>query len=158
MSKSRSTDPTDELLVIGYGNTLRGDDGVGPKVAAAVDAARLAGVRALACHQLTPELAEPVSRAGMVVFVDAAISGQSELQMVEVKPAPTGRIMAHVSEPGALLAVAQDVFGRCPPACWLTIPIRNTDFGDELSPVAAAGMQRALEEIRALAAGRNRRG
>ena len=32
------------ILVIGYGNTLRGDDGVGPKVAEAVAALALPGV------------------------------------------------------------------------------------------------------------------
>ena len=36
------------LLVIGYGNTLRRDDGVGPRVAEAVEGLRLAGVRTIA--------------------------------------------------------------------------------------------------------------
>src|ERR1035441_6445297 len=62
-----------ELLVIGYGNTLRGDDGVGPRVAEAIEKLNLPGVRTLVCQQLSPEYADPVSRARTVVFVDAAV-------------------------------------------------------------------------------------
>jgi hypothetical protein len=48
-----------ELLVIGYGNSLRRDDGVGPRVAEAVEALQLPGVRTLTCQLLTPEFADP---------------------------------------------------------------------------------------------------
>ena len=50
-------------LVIGYGNTLRGDDAVGPRAAAAVHGGGLPGVDALAVAQLTPVLAEPLAAA-----------------------------------------------------------------------------------------------
>ena len=50
------------VLVIGYGNTLRNDDGVGPRVAEALEALQLPGVRTLSCALLAPETAEPVSR------------------------------------------------------------------------------------------------
>ncbi|HEY9173382.1 MAG TPA: hydrogenase maturation protease, partial [Verrucomicrobiae bacterium] len=58
--------PIADLLVIGYGNTLRRDDGIGPKVAEAVAELNLPGVRSLACPQLTPELAEPIAHAKRV--------------------------------------------------------------------------------------------
>src|ERR1035441_10847597 len=69
------------LLVIGYGNTLRRDDGVGPRVADAVAALALPGVHALACPLLTPELADPVSRARVAIFVDAAVDAPREVQL-----------------------------------------------------------------------------
>ena len=63
---------TDGALVVGYGNVLRSDDGVGWQVADILtDDARLAGATILRCHQLTPELALDVSRASVVVLVDA---------------------------------------------------------------------------------------
>jgi hypothetical protein len=52
-----------------------------------------------------------------------------------------------------LLALARDVFHRCPPAWWLTIPVREIGFGEELSPQARDGMRRALEKIQAFAVG-----
>ena len=146
-------DSTGELLVIGYGNTLRGDDGVGAQVAAAVATKNPAGVRAIACHQLTPELAEQISRARAVIFVDAVVSEKTEIQFTELAPVESSRILGHASEPGMLLALARDVFRRCPPAWWLTIPVREIGFGEELSPQAREGMRCALEKIQALAAG-----
>ena len=50
---------TTDVLVIGYGNELRGDDGVGPRVARELSP-RLGvsfGVSAIDVHQLMPELA-----------------------------------------------------------------------------------------------------
>ena len=62
-----------ELLVIGYGNSLRRDDGVGPRVAEAIEELQLPGVRTLVCQLLTPEFADPIARARRVIFVDAEI-------------------------------------------------------------------------------------
>ena len=70
-----------DFLVIGYGNTLRGDDGVGPRVAEAIHQLALPGVRALVCPMLTPELADPISRAHTVIFVDAAVDAPKEVQL-----------------------------------------------------------------------------
>ena len=41
------------VLVIGYGNTLRQDDGVGPKTAEAIAALNLPGVTATTCDLLS---------------------------------------------------------------------------------------------------------
>ncbi|MBC8094674.1 MAG: hydrogenase maturation protease [Akkermansiaceae bacterium] len=141
-----------ELVVIGYGNTLRSDDGVGPRVADAVAELNLAAVQCLACHQLTPELAQRISSAREVVFVDASMDGSAQLQMRKLEPGPTSQIMAHAADPRTLLALARDVFGHCPPAWWLTIPVENLAFGEELSADAAAGGQSAVRMIHTLAA------
>ena len=111
-----------DFLVIGYGNELRGDDGVGPKVAAAVEALHLPGVRTLICQQLSPEHAEPVSQARLVVFVDAAVDAPREVQFRKLEPAGSSQLMAHAADPRTMLALARDVFGHCPEAWWLTIP------------------------------------
>src|SRR5205823_6351255 len=60
------------FVVIGYGNDLRGDDGVGQRVALSVACWRQPGVMALALHQLTPELTTWLVRATFAIFVDAS--------------------------------------------------------------------------------------
>ncbi len=140
-----------DLLVIGYGNELRGDDGVGPKVAAAVAAWKQAGVRALICHQLTPELAHDIAAARAVIFVDAALPAVAPtVQVRAIAPADAAQLRAHTSDPPALLALAQTTFGRTPPAWTITVPAVNFDFGERLSPLAEQGMAAALEHIRSL--------
>jgi Ni,Fe-hydrogenase maturation factor len=59
--------------------------------------------------------------------------------------------MTHAADPQSLLALARDVFGHCPAAWWLTIPVEKFEFGDELSPLARQGVELASERIQALA-------
>jgi hydrogenase maturation protease len=142
------------ILVIGYGNTLRRDDGVGPKVAEVVADLALLGVRALACPMLTPELAEAVSQAHVVIFVDAAVDAPREVQMRKLEPAGSSQIMAHAASPATLLALARDVFGYAPEAWWLTIPVEDLGIGEEFSPLAQRGFDRAVVEVKKCAAER----
>jgi hydrogenase maturation protease len=136
-----------EILVIGYGNTLRGDDGVGPRVAEAVGHLRLPGVRTLVCPLLTPELADPISRAGTVIFVDAAVDASDEVQWRRLEPNETSQLMAHAADPRTMLALARDVFERTPEAWWLTIPAVDLRFREELSPETQLGFEDAVEKI-----------
>lgn len=138
------------VLVIGYGNTLRGDDGLGPRVAESIDALRLPGVRTLVCHQLAPEHADPVSQAETVVFVDAAVDAPEGILLRPLTPGPTTQLMAHAADPRTILALARDVFGNAPKAWWLTIPARRMEFGEELSPEAARGREEAIHAVRSM--------
>jgi hydrogenase maturation protease len=136
------------LLVIGYGNELRGDDAVGPRLAAAVAAWELPGVRVQVCHQLTPELAEPIAAARMVVFVDAALAALTPtVQTRRSQPAGSRHFAGHTGDPGWLLKLAQTAFGRCPPAWWVTIPAVDFEFGEPLSQTAERGLAAALDEV-----------
>jgi len=135
------------FLVIGYGNTLRRDDGVGPRVAESIAALGWPEVEALACALLTPELAEPVARAGTVVFVDASVEAPRQVQLRRLEPADSSRILAHAADPRTLLALARDVFGHVPRAWWLTIPIEDLGIGEELSRLARRGVEIAVQEI-----------
>lgn len=139
------------LLVIGYGNTLRGDDGIGVRVAEAVEALNLPGVRTFTCHQLNPEHAEPISRADRVVFVDAAVDAPREVRLRELVPGETTQLMAHAADPRTMLALARDVFGHAPRAWCLTIPAVELGFGESLSAAARQSCQEALGYIQALA-------
>jgi len=139
-----------ELLVIGYGNTLRGDDGVGPRVAEAVSSMGLPSVRVLVCQQLSPEHAEPISQADAVVFVDAAVDTPGEVQMRPLEPNKSSQLMAHAADPSTMLALARDVFGHAPRAWRLTIPAVNLEFGETLSPIAQNALAVATNRIRSL--------
>jgi hydrogenase maturation protease len=139
-----------DLLVIGYGNTLRSDDGVGPRVAEVVGAMGLPGVRTLICQQLSPEHADPISQADAVVFVDAAVDAPKEVQLRQLEPNESSQLMAHAADPRTMLALARDVFGHAPQAWWLTIPAVKLGFGEDLSEEAQHGMKEAVERIQTL--------
>ena len=112
--------PAGGVLVIGYGSSLRGDDGVGPRVAELVAAdPRFAGAVVATRHQLTPELALDMSAAELVVLVDATTevaAGVVAVRRVEpaeryewsVAPRPT------TSTRVVLIALARELYGASP--------------------------------------------
>lgn len=145
---------TSSALVIGYGNTLRKDDGAGPLVAETVASWNLPGVTSWAVHQLTPELAEEIAKVDMVLFIDASVLplATPEIGQTQVEPDPksTGMI-GHVSDPGVILYLAEALYGKRPRASWLiTIPAADLEMGEGLSPTAQAGVNQALERVKAL--------
>ncbi|HZR20962.1 MAG TPA: hydrogenase maturation protease [Verrucomicrobiae bacterium] len=140
--------PAVDLLVIGYGNTLRGDDAAGRRVAQAMEKLHLPGVRVLSCDLLTPELADPVAGAQKVVFVDASVEAVATVQIRELEPAESSQILAHAADPRTLLALARDVFGQAPQAWWVTIPAENLGIGEDLSMKTRVGVEEAIRQIR----------
>jgi len=141
-----------ELLVIGYGNQMRRDDGVGPRVAEAIEELNLPGVRTLVCQLLSPEYADPIARVRKVIFVDAAVDKTDGVLFRKLVPGETSQLMAHAADPRTMLALARDVFGHVPEAWWLTIPAIYLGFGTDYSPEAEAGFRTAVEEIKKLVA------
>jgi hydrogenase maturation protease len=144
------------ILVIGYGNPLRGDDGVAWRIVAAL-ADALPQVSAHALHQLTPEWAEPISRAEAVVFVDAVAGGQpGQVECFGLNeeagnlPAPQP-IGSHLTTPEGLLAMAAELFGRRPAACMVTIVGESFEVSESLSPTVEAAVPVAVSRIVALA-------
>ncbi len=141
-----------DLLVIGYGNSLRRDDGVGPRVAEAIEELALPGVRTLVCQLLAPEFADSIARARKVIFVDAAVDRLEGVHLRELRPGETAQLMAHAADPKTMLALARDVFGHAPEAWWLTIPAIKLGFGTDYSPETETGFRQAVEKIKSMAA------
>src|ERR1700730_10395204 len=78
------------IVVIGYGNTLCGDDGIGPNVAETLSGEIKDGsVDFYAVRQLTPELSEAISRADAVIFIDAWVGTKpGQIDCHELIPSP----------------------------------------------------------------------
>jgi hydrogenase maturation protease len=138
----------DSILVVGYGNELRCDDGAGVRAAEELESMRLEGVDILTRQQLVPEIAETVSRAESVIFLDAMDAGaDASVEVRSIQPSSTTDVLTHSCEPQALLALTQAVFGRCPRAWSVTIPGNDFDFGRRLSARAIAGIETAVREV-----------
>jgi hydrogenase maturation protease len=141
----------DTVLVIGYGNDLRGDDAAGPRAACEVAAWHLPHVRVVTQHQLTPELADPLAAVGRAVFLDAHVPADGCTPcMRPIAPALSRDGGGHTADPARLLALARTAYGRAPDAWLLTIPAEAFQFGAPLSPVAERGVADALALLRPL--------
>jgi hydrogenase maturation protease len=138
-----------KALVIGYGNALCRDDGVGPFIAGQI--ASSPNLRVIACQQLTPELAEPVSQADRVIFVDAHAEippGEIAVQSVE----PRKSALIHQLGAGTLLDWSRELYGHAPEAVLIGIGAESFDLGEGLSPAVQRAAQKALETIQGIIA------
>lgn len=150
-----------QVLLIGYGNPLREDDGVGWRVVAEMANGQLEtgqnpqsiihNPQFIAVHQLLPELAEPISQADLVIFVDAAVAGEpGEIRRMELQPqAEEPGAFSHQVGPAGLLESARVLYGRFPPATLFTITAAQMGYGDQLSPPVAAALPELLRQITA---------
>ena len=142
-------------LVIGIGNPLRGDDGVGWRLAEEL------GPPHKALHQLTPECVALLVDVERVLFVDAwcAEPLPSAPVLTELLPADTcrtpdeGSAFSHHLSPGVLLAISQHLYGRSPQAWQLLVPAAQFGHGEGFSaqllallPQARALLQEWLQE------------
>ena len=142
------------ILVIASGNPLRGDDGVGWHVAEALrQEPRTFGLAVKTVQQLTPELADEISQAEIVIFVDAAESQQQgSVAVVPLEQSPQSTApFTHSLTPAALLSLARELYGKAPDKAFLvTVGASELDLSEELSAPVARGVAGALEAIRAL--------
>jgi hydrogenase maturation protease len=138
----------ESILVIGYGNTLRGDDAVGRKAAEIVAGWNLPHVRVLSVHQLTPELAQDISACDQVLFVDARAGGMTDtVARLSIEASESVAALEHSTSPRTLLAFSRALFGARPDAQWVTVPGINFELGEGLSAHAERGMRSAIRAI-----------
>jgi hydrogenase maturation protease len=145
------------VLVIGYGNALRSDDGVGWHAAHLLaDDPRLARAEVIARHQLAPELALDVSRASLVVLIDASATESPGMIAVRrvtgeqggTHPAAT----SHHVGPQEIVELARELYGAAPEAFVVGVGISSTEAGEELSPAVAAALPAVADAVAGLVA------
>ncbi|MGB9624654.1 MAG: hydrogenase maturation protease [Phycisphaerae bacterium] len=138
------------ILLIGYGNPGRLDDGLGPALAAAVERLALPGVTVDADYQLTVEHAASVAENDVVVFADADVAGAEpfSLRRIDPDPEPAVSFSSHSAEPQQVLALAHCLFGARTQGYVLAIRGYAFDrFGEGLSEKARANLTAALRFI-----------
>jgi len=142
------------ILIVGIGNPLRSDDGLGWHVARELlhELARgLANddVQVVATQQLMPEISDRASRAELVLFIDAARSGNpGTLKCEQIAPAAPASRHSHDLTPAGILKLAQELYGRCPAAYLLTVAGESFVTGDTLSATVAAAIPALNAKIR----------
>jgi hydrogenase maturation protease len=141
-----------DLLVVGYGNDLRCDDGAGRHVADAIEEMELPGVMVRSVAQLTPELALDIAGRDCVVFVDASVDTEALTHTAVAPGSGPGGVMTHHGDPSHLLSLVESVGPLPAEATVISIPALNLGLGFDLSPATAAGVSSAIDLVAALAA------
>lgn len=99
------------VLLLGYGNPGRLDDGLGSALAAKVERLDLPGVSVDCDYQLSLEDAEVVARHDVVIFADAATAGSEPFSFTRIEPVRGLSFSTHSLRPEAVLGLAAELFG-----------------------------------------------
>jgi hydrogenase maturation protease len=144
MSNLDSCAPPPRVLVLGYGNPGRQDDGLGPAVATGIDRLGWPNLTAFDAYQLNIEDAVDEAAHHVVWFVDAAKAGPAPYAVHEVSPVASIEFTSHLVRPETVLAIARQCYGRSPPAFMLAVRGYAFEFIEALTPDASDNLRDAL--------------
>ena len=144
------------FVVLTWGNPSRGDDALGPALAARLSALVARGghdVRVETDFQLQPEHATDLVDCDAAIFVDAAVDAAEPFSFRRVTPARDRTFTSHAMSPAAVLAAYRDAFGAEPPPAYV-LAIRGEAFelGTGPSPSAAIRLDAAVAFLERLLA------
>lgn len=139
-------------LIIGFGNPLRGDDGVGQAAIAELEVrlskSVLPHVELLDCLQLTPEMSEPLSTARRAIFIDASVAlPPGKVLVHRIWPRHTPSSLGHHFTPQSILLLAATVFQHSPPSYLFTVGVDSMEPGAALSPKVVRALARVVAKI-----------
>lgn len=131
------------VLIYGYGNPGRLDDGLGPALARALAERDLGGpVTIETAYQLNVEDAETVAAHDLVVFADADAACPAPFILRPLTAHAAAPFSTHSLEPEGVLALAQEHFA-CDAAAF-TLGIRGYEF-DGFGETLSSGAERNLD-------------
>ena len=135
------------VLILGYGNPGRGDDGLGPAAAARIEALGWPNVTAYDAYQLNIEDAWDAAGHDVVWFVDAARTGPSPYGIEVLAPAASLAFTSHLMRPEAILAMAHHYYGASPQAFLLGIRGYEFAFVEALTQAASGNLASAVDML-----------
>jgi hydrogenase maturation protease len=138
------------ILVIGYGNTLRRDDGLGQVAVQRIESlVQGQDVKVMVRHQMGIELAEDLRDADLAIFIDAHMGDEpGTLKETEVVPenAVPGSFSHHLS-PGVLLGCVEALYNTHPETVVYSIAADSFEYGECLSPSVEATLPVLINKV-----------
>ncbi len=140
-----------KVLVLGYGNPAREDDGLGPAAAAAIEKLDIEGITVDSDYQLTVEASVAVAEHDVVIFIDASIEGEKPFYFSRAAAKSMDGFSTHHIEPEGVMGLAKDLFNAGPEA--YILGIRGYSFSmfkETMTKKALGNLKKALRFLEPL--------
>ena len=139
---------SNNVLVVGYGNVTRQDDGAGVHVAERIRNLSLPRVTVWTCHQLNLELLEDMDPFSTIILIDA---GQQEetvvLRQINI-PTHGGRLSSsHHMSPEFLARMALTLYHRVPRLFVCSIQAEQFALNESIRPQLEPKLRQAEELV-----------
>jgi len=137
------------ILIVAYGNPLRGDDGIAWHVAELLRRKLSSDEADILCvHQLMPELAEAVSRSSGTIFIDSREDGEpGQIYQARVAQQADTSFSTHVLTPAQVMALADALYGNGPEAYELSATGESFQHSEELSERLKTALPQMVEAV-----------
>ncbi len=145
-------EPREEILVIGVGNTLREDDGVGVHLVRKLKKSFSDRLNCIEVYEPDILLAEEMAEYAEVLIIDAMnVEDGAPFSLVSLFPSrsmfPSTGFVSHAFDWGAVLKMAEDLFGKTPKASLLGVSARNFGISETISPFCLTNAEKALDYL-----------
>ncbi len=134
------------LVVFGWGNESRGDDGLGPELLRRLEAENLSDVATIEDFQLQIEHALDLEGADCALFIDAGRGTSAPFEFRQIFPRAGMTHTTHALAPESVLDVyAQVRAAPPPPAFALCVRGESFELGESISGQGAARREAAWD-------------
>jgi hydrogenase maturation protease len=137
------------ILVYGYGNPGRQDDGLGialvDQLAKWAKENQISGIEFDNNYQLNIEDAEAISNQDLVIFADASEEEIDDFCLSVVDGTGKLAFTTHSASPAYILKLCQELFQKDPLVLLVHIKGYDWDFKEGISPKAAENLQAAFK-------------
>lgn len=143
-----------KILIYGYGNPGRQDDGLGIFFAEELETWSInEGLKDITFdsnYQLNAEDALLVKDNDIIIFADAAAKQEEAYKFRQIEPGERISFSTHAMSPESLLAFCKEIYSKTPPTFIMTIKAKAWEINGELTPEAKEYLNIALEFIKPL--------
>lgn len=141
-----------KILIIGYGNPGRQDDGLGvilvDELNRWADESSLDYIYTDSNYQLNLEDAATISDFQLVIFADASKEDIEHYSLVKLDPSPKADFTMHAVSPAFILHICEQIFHRRPEAFLLHIKGYQWNFMTQPTDQAMKNLTKAMEYIK----------
>jgi hydrogenase maturation protease len=139
------------LVVFGWGNDARGDDGLGPLLLERVERAGWPDVTTVEDYQLQIEHALDLDGADAALFIDAGKNTPAPFAFAEIAPRRGESHTTHALAPEAVLDVYHRTLAKtAPPSFTLCVRGEKFELGEGLSAEAGGRLEAAWDFLQFL--------
>jgi hydrogenase maturation protease len=141
-----------KILIYGYGNPGRQDDGLGIRLTEELDNwAHEKGIDDVTFdtnYQLNAEDALLASEHDVVIFVDAAKNGDETFNFNPISPGRRISFTTHAMSPESVLALCEELYKKTPKAYMLSINGSSWEVAEAMTGEAERNLGLALEFLK----------
>ncbi|MFN8253828.1 MAG: hydrogenase maturation protease [Ferruginibacter sp.] len=135
------------ILLIGVGNTIKSDDGIGAYICSCIHSMQLPGVRVLTVHQLDSTLMEDLVASGIIIIADACVEDTNVSFLKLNAGGPAGVTSPHYMSAALLMQMTKLIHNIELPLYVCSVAGYDFSTGEQLSDRAKKNADKAVSII-----------